>query len=153
MDRQFGGDFEHVQAEERHPCGSVRLLKIAAAWQRSAAVKDADVIQSEKAAFKDVLAVAILAVYPPGEVEDQLVEDGLEESDIAVAAHLSLKGVNEIGGPRMHRRIYVAEVPLIRGNLSTWMQVDCFGHQLQLLLGEIEIDQGERQRVEGEVPG
>ncbi len=52
----------------------------------------------------------------------------------------------------MHRRINVAEVPLIGGNLPARVEVQAAQHQQQLLLGEVEIDQREGSGVEGEVP-
>ena len=71
--RQLRRQLQHVLAEERHPCRAVRLLEVAAGGERRAAVEDADVIQAEEAALEDVLAEAVLAVHPPGEVEQQLV--------------------------------------------------------------------------------
>jgi hypothetical protein len=51
----------------------------AAGRQRRAAVEDADVVEAEEAALEDVVAPRVLAVDPPGEVQQQLVEDALEE--------------------------------------------------------------------------
>jgi hypothetical protein len=59
---------------------------MAARGQRSAAVKDTDVVEAEEAAFKDVLAEAVLAVHPPGKVQHQLVERLPEEIEIRFAA-------------------------------------------------------------------
>ena len=56
---------------------------VAAAGQRLAAVEDADVVEPEKAALEDVVALGVLAVHPPGEIEQQFVEDALEEAAIA----------------------------------------------------------------------
>ena len=70
---------EHVQAVHRHPARAVGLLEVAAGRQRRAAVEDADVVEAEEAALEDVVALRVLAVHPPGEVEQQLVEDALEE--------------------------------------------------------------------------
>ena len=56
-------------------------------------------------------------------------------------------------GPGMHRGIHVAEVPLVGGNLPVRMGVEIAQHQQQLFLGEIEIHQGQGDRVEGQVPG
>ena len=83
--RELDGDLEHVLAEQRHPGRAVRLLQIAAGRQRRAAVEDADVVEAEEAALEDVLAEAVLAVHPPGEVQQQLVERRLEELDVGLA--------------------------------------------------------------------
>jgi hypothetical protein len=45
------------------------LLQVPTGGQRRAAVKHTDVVQTQKPAFKDVLAEAILAVYPPVKVQ------------------------------------------------------------------------------------
>ena len=83
--RQLEGDGQHVQAEHAHPGGAVGLLEVAAGRQRRAAVEDADVVQPEEAALEDVAAVGVLAVDPPGEVEQQLVEDAFEEATVGDA--------------------------------------------------------------------
>ena len=76
--RQLRGDFQHVLAEQRHPGGAVGLLQVAAGRQRGAAVEDADVVQTEEAALEDVPPRAVLAVDPPGEVQEQFLETALE---------------------------------------------------------------------------
>ena len=81
--RELERDREHVQAVHPHPARAVGLLEVAAGRQRRAAVEDADVVEAEEAALEDVLALGVLAVHPPGEVEQQLVEDALEEPAVA----------------------------------------------------------------------
>ena len=86
--RVVGGDLdrdlEHVLAEERHPRGAVGLLEVAAGRQRRGPVEDADVVEAEEAALEDVLAEAVLAVHPPGEVREELAEGALEELEVAL---------------------------------------------------------------------
>ena len=53
----------------------------------------------------------------------------------------------------MHRRIHIAEVPLVGGNLPIGVGIETAQHQQQLLLGEIEVHQRQGDRVEGQVPG
>ena len=72
-------EFHHVLTEQGHPGRAVRLLQVAAGRKRGAAVEDADVVETEEASFEHVLAEAVLAVHPPGEVQQQLVERGLQE--------------------------------------------------------------------------
>ena len=57
---------------KRHPGSAVGLLEVAAGGQRRAAVEDTDVVQSQEAALKEVLAKAVFAVHPPAEVQHQL---------------------------------------------------------------------------------
>src|SRR5262249_31781245 len=85
VQRQLQRDLEHALAIESHPRGAVRLLEVAAGGQRRAPVEDADVVEPEEAALEDVLAVAILAVDPPREVHEELLENFLQEREIALA--------------------------------------------------------------------
>ena len=153
MGGEFNREFGHVLAEQRHPGRAVRLLQAAPGGQRGAAVEDADVVEAEEAALEHVLAEAVLAVRPPGEVQQQLVEGRLEEIDIGLAAQGLLGAMEEQGRPGMDRRVHVAEVPLVGGELAAGMQVHPLQHQFHLLLGEVGVHDRQRQRVEGQVPG
>ena len=150
--RQLGGDLDHVLAEERHPRGAVGLLEVAAGGERRAAVEDADVVEAQEPALESVVAGAVLAVHPPGEVQNELVEGALEPVDVPLAAAHALQGVREDGGPGVHGRIDVAEVPLVGGDLPAGMQVGLPEHQVELLLAEVLVHQREGEHVEGEVP-
>ena len=121
--------------------------------QRGAAVEDADVVEAEEASFEDVLAEAVLAVDPPGEVQQELVEGRLEEVHVRFAAQGLLGAVQEERRPGVDRGVHVAEVPLVGGHLAVGVQVGAAEHQLHLLLGEVGVHDRERQRVEGQVPG
>ena len=157
VDGVVGGEFHcelhHVLGEEGHPGRAVRLLQVAAGGQRCAAVEDADVVEPEEAPLEDVLAEAVLAVHPPGEVQQQLVERRPEEIEVGLAAHGLLGAVQEERREGVDRGVHVAEVPLIGGHLAAGVQVDALEHQFHLILGEVGIDDRERERVEGQVPG
>ena len=86
-----GGEFQHVLAEEGHPGGAVGLLEVAAGGERGAAVEDADVVEAEEAPLEDVLAEAVLAVDPPGEVQQELVEGVLEKVQVPPPPGLSVR--------------------------------------------------------------
>ena len=150
---QLHGQLQHVLAEEGHPGRAVRLFEVPAGRQRRAPVEHADVVEAEEAALEHVLAEAVLAVDPPGEVQHQLVERGLEKLEVHFAAQRLLGAVEEQRGERVDRRVHVAEVPLIRGHLAGRVQVGAAQHQLHLALGEVGIGDRERERVEGQVPG
>ena len=77
---QLQRDGQHVQAVHAHPGGAVGLLDVPAGRQRGRAVEHADVVEAEEAALEDVLALGVLAVDPPREVQQQLVEDALAGS-------------------------------------------------------------------------
>src|SRR5579885_2225826 len=114
---QLERDAEHVQAEHRHPARAVGLLEPATAGQRLGAVKRAQVVEAEHAAFKQVAAFGVLAVDPPGEVQQQLVEGALEEGAVGVAADAAGDFVDAPDGPGVHGRVDVVEVPLVGGEL------------------------------------
>ena len=97
MGRQLHADLEHVLAEECDPRRAVSLLEVAAGGQRRAAVKDADVVQSKEAAFKEVLAKAIFAVHPPAEVQHQLRKRPPEEFQVGFALERLFRPVHEDG--------------------------------------------------------
>jgi hypothetical protein len=60
----------------------VEHSSIAARRQGGAAVEDADVIQPQEAAFEYVSPGTVLAIDPPGEVQEQLLETRLEPLSI-----------------------------------------------------------------------
>ena len=98
------------------------------------------------------LPVRVLPVHPPGEVEQQLVERALEEEPVALPlgpGHL----VHPPAGPGVHRRVDVAEGELVGRDLAVGMHVPLAQQQQELLLGEVGIDAGKRDHVEGQVPG
>ena len=89
--RQLQRDGQHVQAEQPHPRRAVGLLEPPAVGQvGTAAVEHADVVQAQEAALERVAAVGVLAVDPPGEVQEQLVEDLLEEVGVLATGHLAV---------------------------------------------------------------
>ena len=89
--RQLGRDGQHVERVHRHPARAVGLLEVAARRQRRAAIEHADVVEAQEAALEDVHAFGILAVHPPGEVQQQLLEDALEERAIADRRDVSFR--------------------------------------------------------------
>src|SRR5579863_6689398 len=66
---QFQRNRQQVQGVHGHPTGAIRLLDVSTGGQRSAAVKHSNVVEAEEAALKDVHPFGILAVYPPGEIQ------------------------------------------------------------------------------------
>ena len=102
---------------------------------------------------KTLRPAAILAVDPPGEVQEQLLEAALEPFLVALARLRLLQAVGEDRGPGMDRRIDVAKIPLVGRDLAVGVHVALAEHELELLLAEIRIDQGQGEHVEREVPG
>ena len=112
------------------------------------AVERPDVVEPEEAALEEVVPVGVLAVDPPGEVEQQLVEDPLEE--VVVLAAVDLEDPQR--RPGVHRRVDVAERPLVGRELAVGVHVPLAAEQDQLVLGELRVDVGERDAVERRGP-
>src|SRR4051794_8249304 len=79
LGREFQCDRQHVQTVGRHPARPIRLLDRAARRKRSASIEHADVVETEKSTLKDILPVEILAVHPPGEIQQQLLKHTRQE--------------------------------------------------------------------------
>ncbi len=93
----------------------------------------------------------VLAVHPPGEVQEQLLENAGQERDVSLATapgHL----VDAPGGPGVNRRIHVAERELVRRNLPVRVHVPLAEQEHELLFGERAIGPGEGDHVEREIP-
>src|SRR5262249_15412112 len=127
------------------------LLERIAGRQRLGAVEDADVVQTEEAAREDITADRILAVDPPREIEQQLLERTRQE--MPIAATLGANLVHAPAGPSVYRRVDVREVIVGGGQLAVGVQVPLAQEQQQLLPGKLGIDAPEDQHVEGQVPG
>src|SRR5947208_3315232 len=83
--------------------------------QARGADDDADVVETEQTAGEDVLPLVVLAVHPPGEVEEKLLEDSREKQAVPLTAcpgHL----VDPPRRPGVHGRIDVAERELVGGD-------------------------------------
>ena len=136
---QLEGHREHGAAVERHPRRSVRLLELAAPGQRLRPVEDAHVVQAEEPAAEDVPAAHVLAVHPPCEVDDQLLEDPREERPVALAARRR-DLVHAPAGPGVHGRVDVGEIPLVGGDLPVGVHVPLAQEEVELLLGERRVE-------------
>ena len=71
----------------------------------------------------------------------------------AVAALLAVDLEHAPGGPGVDRRVDVAEGPFVGRQLAVGVHVPFARKQDQLLLGELGIDQRQRDAVKGQVPG
>src|SRR3954469_21231831 len=120
---QFQSDGQHIETEHRPPARPICLLDGPASWERGAAVEHPDVIQSKKSAFEKILARFILAVHPPGKVHEQFVELAFQKGTILDAAVRLLQQIDLPDRLAVHRRIDIAEIPLVGGNLSVGMKI------------------------------
>ena len=140
---------EHVEAVFRHPRGAVGLLEHAPAGQRRRAVEGSDVVEPEKPALEHVVAERVLAVHPPGEIDQELVEDAREEVEVLAAVDPEHRQRR----PGVNRRIDVGKVPFVGGKLAVRIRVPFAEQEQHLMLRRRRIDVGEHDAVEREVPG
>ena len=82
-----------------------------------------------------------------------LWKTALQEGAVARARLPLLDLVDPPGGPGVDRRVDVAEGPLVGRQLAVGVHVPLAQQQDELPLGEVGVDQGERDAVEGQVPG
>ena len=141
MPCQLGGDLEHALGVERHPGGAIGLLQLATARHRRRAIEDADVVKPEEPALEQVAVIRVLAIHPPGEVRNQPVEHAGQKLAVALAADLRLALIDPQRRPRGHRRVDIAEVPLVRRYLSVRMLIAGQEQELDLLFSEVDVDE------------
>src|SRR6185436_6907591 len=102
-----------VETIHAHPAGGVGLFDIAPGGERFAPVKDADIVETEKAALEYVSAAGVLAIDPPGEVQEQFLKNPFEKLAVAFTAPFHFYFVDTPGCPGVDRRIDVAERPFV----------------------------------------
>ena len=155
INRVLGGQLQrhrqHRGAVERHPGRGVGLLQRAAGRQRLGAVEHTDVVEPEETAGEEIVAFGVLAVHPPGEVEQQLLENAFEECAVAFGAcagHL----VSAPRGPGMDRRIDIVKGEFVGRQLAVRVHVPFAQQQHELVFGKLRIQPRERDHVKRQVP-
>src|ERR1700730_13358511 len=83
---KFEGNSKHVEAIHAHPAGAIGLLQVAAGGERRGTVENSDIDEAQKAALKNIGAVGVFSIHPPGEIQQQLMENFFEECAIRHAA-------------------------------------------------------------------
>ena len=106
-----------------------------------------------KPPWKTLLPVGVLAIDPPGKVQQQLLKDAFEERVVAAAVASSARSGTRGRRPRLDRRVDVAERPFVGGNLAVGVHVPFARQQHELRFGELGVDQRERDTVKRQVPG
>ena len=150
--REHQGDRRQVLGERRHPAGAVGLPQ-QVAGRELAAVERADVVHPQEAALEDVVPQRVLPVDPPGEVQEHLLEDAFQEVVVGDPRPAALDVEHRDRGHGEHRRVDVAEVPLVGRDLPVGVHVPLAQHQEDLILGELRVDVRQGDAVEPQVPG
>ena len=76
---QLQRNIQHRQAVEGHPSRRISLLQCTTGWQRVRTVEKTYIVKAEKATLENVLAIEILSINPPGEIEQEFLEDPFEK--------------------------------------------------------------------------
>src|SRR6266849_4189761 len=87
---EFKSDGHHVEAEHAHPTSAVGLFEVAARGEGRGAVENSDIVETEEAALKNIVAVGIFSIDPPGEIKKKLVEDAFKETAVSYASDTAL---------------------------------------------------------------
>jgi hypothetical protein len=104
---------EHGEAVKGHPPSTVSLFKDTSRGQWLGTVEQTDIIESQETTLKDVLAIGIFAIDPPGEVEQKLLENSLKEIEILASVQLSFNLEGSESSPGMDGRIDITKVPFV----------------------------------------
>lgn len=94
--RQLKRNRQHIQTIHRHPTRGIRLVQTTAA-AIFVTVEDADIVQTQKPALKNIFTGSALAVHPGGKVKKQFLKNPLKEKadpfSLALAAYFKLKDI------------------------------------------------------------
>src|SRR5215831_3466264 len=121
---------QHVETELGHPGSAIRLLQYVAVGEHPRAVERADIVKTKKAALEHVVAICVFSIYPPSEVDQELLKSARQK--IVIGAAIDPK--HRERGPRLNWRIHVSEIPFIRGQLAVRVHVPFARQQQQLML-------------------
>src|SRR5215831_112405 len=86
--RQLDGDTHQIEREHSHPACAVTLFETCPIGKPRAPIENANVIQAKETALKNVVALRVLPVHPPGESEKHLVENRFQKCAVALASLL-----------------------------------------------------------------
>src|ERR1700752_1804513 len=72
-------DLQHVLAVESHPRRAIRLVDMAASGKFGAAVENANIVEAQEAASKNVAPLRIFSIDPPIEIQHQTLKGALQK--------------------------------------------------------------------------
>ena len=97
--RELDRDPHQVETKHSHPTRAVTLLEVRAIVKSVVAIEHADVVEPEKTALENIIALGVFAVHPPCERDQHLVENCLQKCAIAFAGLFALDLIDAPSGP------------------------------------------------------
>src|SRR5262249_58245311 len=119
------------------------LLRGEARGEFLTGVDHGNVVETEKPAFKDIVALTIDLVHPPGKIKQQFVEAAFEKQAVRLAGANTVHVIHPPHGPGLHGRVEIGKLPFVGWNLATGMLELLEHEEPELLFGELRIDYGE----------
>src|SRR4030095_6090908 len=74
MNSNFKSYIHHIESISAHPACAVGLLQLHTTLGMKTSVKDSNVIQSQKSAFKNIIAIYVFSIDPPSKIDQQFLK-------------------------------------------------------------------------------
>jgi len=81
--------------------------------QVSISVEHPNVVHPQKSTLKNVVAIVIFFIHPPGKIEQQLVEHFFKEGAVGFALYFRVDFIYTPRCPTVNWRVDIAKVPLV----------------------------------------
>src|SRR5436305_14154625 len=108
--REFNRNPHQVQRKHSHPTRAIALFKMATVGKAGAAIEYADGIESEESPLEDIVTFGIFPIHPPGNGEQQFMENRFPERAVASAGLLTFDLETAPRRPCEDGRILITEV-------------------------------------------
>ena len=149
----FEAGREHVLGAEGHPCGAAGCSRWPPVGNGALRSKTPILSSPRNPPSKRFLPSRSLQFTQHPKFEVSLPKTRLRNSRSVLPRATPGRCDRERSCPAMYRRIDVAEAPLANRNLPGRMQENPRQQQVELPLGQVDIDGGERNRVKRQIPG
>ena len=135
-----------------HPAGAIGLFDEIAGPERRRAVKYADVIQSEKATLKNVLALRVLAIHPPRKIQQQACETPARENCGLACPGRAPRFYKRATPPRRARADSRLKNSIRRRAIARWDACTIRAGKESAAPSRIGINQRHRHAVKSQIP-
>src|SRR5262249_20445621 len=138
--RKLERDSKHPQTIGGHPACSIRLIDSSAGGERCASIENTDIIETKKPSLKNIFAIGIFSIDPPGKIQQEFVKNSFEKRRVLLSRLLRVDLVHTPRRPRVNRGVYVLKGPFVGWKLSIRVHVPLARHKLELALCKISVD-------------